>query len=770
MSKRSKLFLKGMRRKTKITYLLVVGVLVALTIRVVYINVANGKEYSEAVVLQMDYNSTDIPYERGEILDRNGNVLANSEKTYSLILEPVNILLTEKGKAATRAAVLEYFDVSGDDFDKHIANEDSYYEVVLKDLPYTKVKAFEDYCKTDEGADVIGVRFETVYKRNYPNGSLACHLLGYTASGNVGQGGIEGYYNDYLNGVDGKTYRYMSGSGGVDSETVAAQNGETVVSTIDMNIQKIIEDNITEYMQNTGAKQIGIIAMDPNNGEILGMASSRTYDPNDPMNTQALRNMTVTVTQEVEIEGADENADSLISVESAKKNTTATTESSEDGTTTESSTEATTEQKNVKTEEVEYDFSKMSDEEFHSTIDGFTSDQLYEALNYVWQNYCISDVFEPGSTYKAFTIAGAMEDGVISDGDEFLCDGSQVVVEGESPIYCSYRAGHGMVDVKRALAVSCNDALMQIADKEGPETFDKYQMIFNIGSKTGIDLEGETTGIKYDVENLNPTELATSSFGQGVTTSMIQMAAGFCSVINGGNYYVPHVVKRLLDSDGNVVENMDPVLVRKTISKEVSDYMKTYLQAVVEEGTGYAAGIEGYTIGGKTGTAEKLPRGNGKYVLSFIGFTPVENPQIMLYVVVDEPHVEDQSGSGAGAKLFNQVMQDLLPYLNVYSTNGDDVAYDGTEEPLSSAFDTDTETADTEAATEDAAAEDTSAEDTSAEDTSAEDTSTDDTSADDTSYDDTADDSYTADDTWEDDSGTGDGTDTWSGDEDYSGE
>ena len=770
MSKRSKLFLKGMRRKTKITYLLVVGVLVALTIRVVYINVANGKEYSEAVVLQMDYNSTDIPYERGEILDRNGNVLANSEKTYSLILEPVNILLTEKGKAATRAAVLEYFDVSGDDFDKHIANEDSYYEVVLKDLPYTKVKAFEDYCKTDEGADVIGVRFETVYKRNYPNGSLACHLLGYTASGNVGQGGIEGYYNDYLNGVDGKTYRYMSGSGGVDSETVAAQNGETVVSTIDMNIQKIIEDNITEYMQNTGAKQIGIIAMDPNNGEILGMASSRTYDPNDPMNTQALRNMTVTVTQEVEIEGADENADSLISVESAKKNTTATTERSEDGTTTESSTEATTEQKNVKTEEVEYDFSKMSDEEFHSTIDGFTSDQLYEALNYVWQNYCISDVFEPGSTYKAFTIAGAMEDGVISDGDEFLCDGSQVVVEGESPIYCSYRAGHGMVDVKRALAVSCNDALMQIADKEGPETFDKYQMIFNIGSKTGIDLEGETTGIKYDVENLNPTELATSSFGQGVTTSMIQMAAGFCSVINGGNYYVPHVVKRLLDSDGNVVENMDPVLVRKTISKEVSDYMKTYLQAVVEEGTGYAAGIEGYTIGGKTGTAEKLPRGNGKYVLSFIGFTPVENPQIMLYIVVDEPHVEDQSGSGAGAKLFNQVMQDLLPYLNVYSTNGDDVAYDGTEEPLSSAFDTDTETADTEAATEDAAAEDTSAEDTSAEDTSAEDTSTDDTSADDTSYDDTADDSYTADDTWEDDSGTGDGTDTWSGDEDYSGE
>lgn len=793
MSKRSKMFLKGMRKKTRYAYLIVVLTLVALAIRVVYINVVNGKEYSEAVVMQMDYNSTDIPYERGEILDRNGNVLANSEKTYSLILEPGNILLTDKGEAATKKAVTKFFDVTDEEFDEHISDENSYYEVVLKGLAYTDVKAFEDYCKTDEGSDVIGVRFETVYKRNYPNGSLACHLLGYTASGNVGQGGIEGYYNDYLNGVDGKTYKYMSGSGGVDSETVAAQNGETVVSTIDMNIQKIIEDNISEYMQNTGAKQIGIIAMDPNNGEVLGMASSRTYDPNKPMDIQALRNMTVTVTQEVELDGADEAADSLISVESANKKNSGTTGTSEEASTDEadeadesssteaSTTEAATEKKNVKTEEVEYDFSEMSDAEFQSTIDSFTSDQLYEALNYVWQNYCISDVFEPGSTYKAFTIAGAMEDGVISDGDEFLCDGSQVVVEGESPIYCSYRAGHGMVDVKRALAVSCNDALMQIAAAEGPEIFDKYQVIFNIGSKTGIDLDGETTGIKYDVENLNPTELATSSFGQGVTTSMIQMAAGFCSVINGGNYYVPHVVKRLLDSDGNVVEDIDPVLVRKTISKEVSDYMRTYLQAVVEEGTGYAAGIDGYTIGGKTGTAEKLPRGNGKYVLSFIGFTPVENPQVMLYVVVDEPHLEDQEGSGAGAKLFNQVMQDLLPYLNVYATNADDVQYDGTDESLSSAFDEDDASANDVAGDEDTVSDDSDATDESIADESSVDDAVE---ADDGYTDDTGESDYTEDGgDYTEDTGTGDGytddsgyyddtgtADDYSSDEDASGD
>lgn len=681
MSKRSKAFAKKMRRKTGMAYGLIIVVMAVLVGRVIYINVVNGKEYSEAVMLQMDYNSTDIPYERGEILDRNGNVLANSEKTYSLVIEPMNILLTDKGRDATREAVLKYFDVTSDSYDKHMENENSYYEVLLEGLSYTEVKEFEDYCKTDEGSDVIGVRFETVYKRNYPNGSLACHLLGYTASGNVGQGGIEGYYNDYLNGTDGKTYKYMSGLGGTDTETVAAEDGLTVVSTIDMNIQKIVEDNINEYMETTGAKQIGIIAMDPDNGEVLAMASSRTYDPNSPMDTSALRNMTVTVTKEVEVDGADEDADSLISVESANRQTESETE-----TTTESDEAATEEKKNVKTEQVEYDFSGMTDEEFQETIDGFTSEQLYEALNYVWQNYCISDVFEPGSTYKAFTIAGAMEDGIISDGDEFLCDGYKIVVDGEDPIYCSNTGGHGMVDVKMSLAYSCNDALMQIAELEGPETFDKYQVIFNIGSKTGIDLDGETTGIKYDVDSLNPAELATSSFGQGVTTSMIQMAAGFCSVINGGNYYAPHVVKRLVDSTGNVVEDIESVLVRKTISAEVSDYMRTYLQAVVEEGTGGSAGIEGYTIGGKTGTAEKLPRGNGNYVLSFIGFTPVENPEIMLYVVVDEPHVEYQDGSGAGAKLFHQVMEDLLPYLNVYATNADDVAYDGTEEPLGSAF------------------------------------------------------------------------------------
>lgn len=798
MSARSRSFLEGMRKKSRWAVVVIIIAMIIFTIRVLQINIKNGKEYSEAVVLQENYESSTIPYERGEILDRNGNVLANSEKTYSMIIEPNNIRLKPEYQSATRAAILKFFDISESELDEKLAIEGDYgyYQNIIQDLTYDKVREFENYCKSDEGDNVVGVYFETKYKRNYPNGTLACHLLGYTVDGNVGQYGIEGYYNDELNGVDGKSYSYMTGSDGLDSETVPAQNGETVVSTIDMNIQKIIEDNISEYMQNTGAKQIGIIAMDPNNGEVLGMASSRVYDPNDASNLEALKNQIVPIAQEVEVDGADEAADSLISVEKstekstegvylddsenkkkaekaaekAAETTTATTEK-DDQTEDADTTETTEEKKNVKTEEVDYDFSAMTEEEFKDTISHFTKEQKSEALNYLWQNYCISDAIEPGSTYKALTIAGAMEDNVISDGDEFYCDGSQTPVEGESPVYCSYRAGHGTVDVKRALAVSCNDALMQIAEKEGPETFDKYQEIFNIGSKTGIDLQGETTGIKYSAKYLHPMELATSSFGQGVTTSMIQMAASFCSVINGGNYYVPHVVKRLLDDDGNVVQDIEPVLVRKTISKEVSDYLRTYLQAVVEEGTGYAAGIEGYTIGGKTGTAEKLPRGNGKYVLSFIGFTPVENPQIMLYVVVDEPNLEDQEGSGAGAKLFNQVMSDLLPYLNVYATNSEDVAYDGTEEPLTSTIDEDATAEDTSVddaetidETDDSYTDDTSdgdvADDSYVDDTSGDDSSYTDAPSDDSGY---TDDSYT-DDTSGDESYPDDGTD-YSGEE-----
>ena len=684
MSIKGKQFLKRMKTRLLIIFFAAVIFFAVLVARVIYISVAKGQEYQEEVLDQKSYDSLDIPFERGDIVDRNGNVLATSEKVYNLILEPKNILRTEAGKKATKAALIKYFNMEESKFDECMQNTDSFYSVAMKGLAYTDVKAFQEFCSTKDGADVIGVRFEEEYKRKYPNGSLACHLLGYTVSGNVGQGGIEGYYNSYLNGVNGKTYGYLTNDNIVESVTVPAQNGYTVVSTIDLNIQKIIEDNIEEYMKTTGAKKIGVIAMDPDTAEVLGMSTSYSYDPNEPMDTDALRNMKVTVTESTEA---------------------ATEDSSEEGS-SEDTTDATTEEPKDP-EKITYDFSSMTDDEFQKAIDDLTSDQTYEALDAVWRNYCISDILEPGSTFKPFTIAGAIEDGVVKDGDTFYCKGYEIVADGTDPIYCHNRSGDGTITLKQALEQSCNVALMQIAKSEGRETFSKYQDIFNFGNQTGIDLSGEGSGLVYDEEGLNPVELATSSFGQGINVTMIQMAAAFCSLINGGNYYTPHTVRQILDENGSIIENNEPELVRKTISKTTSDLMKQYMAGVITEGTGSRAAVDGYTIGGKTGTAEKIPRNQGNYVLSFIGFSPVENPQIMLYVAVDEPDVESQSTSGAGALLFHAIMEDLLPYMNVYQSSDEDVTYNGKDEPISSPFEGDVEDSTGEASsTEESTAED----------------------------------------------------------------
>ena len=221
---------------------------------------------------------------------------------------------------------------------------------------------------------------------------------------------------------------------------------------------------------------------------------------------------------------------------------------------------------------------------------------------------------------------------------------------------------------------SCNVALMQIAQAEGRKTFAKYQDVFGFGQTTHIDLAGEAAGIVYSEEKLNPVELATASFGQGLTVTMLQIGTAFCSVINGGNYYEPHLVKQIVDENGGVINNIEPTILRKTISSETSAFMRHALEEVVSNGTARKAQVEGYTIGGKTGTAEKLPRGNGKYLLSFIGFAPVENPQVVVYVTVDEPHVEDQASSGLGTIIAQSIFEELLPYMNIYQTDEENVS------------------------------------------------------------------------------------------------
>lgn len=602
MAKKRKRFLGRMQKKLFwVTAILTCG-FVALIVRIWYINDKDGKRYEKIVLAQQSYDSIEIPYRRGDILDRNGTQLATSEKVYNLIIEPKNILQDDKVKKATISALTKYFDLTETQIEEALSDKSSLYKKMLKKLTYEQVKPFNDFVATKGGKNVKGVWFEDEYQRYYPYNSLACHAIGFTVSGNVGQGGMEGYYNDELNGINGREYGYLTEDMTLERTTKEPVNGYNIISTIDANAQNIVEKKINAFMTQTGAKNVSVLVMDPNSGEVLAMANSNSFDLNEPYEDSAIA----------------------------------------------------------------YQFNS-EDGDVQAQIDALSDDERLDCLNKAWRNFIISDGFEPGSTYKTFTISGALEDGALKGDEVFFC-GGKLDVE-DWTIKCHNHEGHGQVSIEQALMQSCNVALMQIAETEGRKTFAKYQNVFGFGKTTHVDLYGEAAGLVYPEEKLNPVELATSSFGQGLTVTMMQIGTAFCSVINGGDYYEPHMVKQIVDENGGVINNIEPTILRKTISSETSEFMRNALLEVVSNGTARKAQVAGYTIGGKTGTAEKIPRGNGKYLLSFIGFAPVENPQVMVYVTVDEPNVEDQASSGLGTIIAQSVLQELLPYMNIYQSD-----------------------------------------------------------------------------------------------------
>ncbi len=602
MAKKRKRFLGRMQKKLFwVTAILTCG-FVALIVRIWYINDKDGKRYEKIVLAQQSYDSIEIPYRRGDILDRNGTQLATSEKVYNLIIEPKNILQDDKVKKATISALTKYFDLTETQIEEALSDKSSLYKKMLKKLTYEQVKPFNDFVATKDGKNVKGVWFEDEYQRYYPYNSLACHAIGFTVSGNVGQGGMEGYYNDELNGINGREYGYLTEDMTLERTTKEPVNGYNIISTIDANAQNIVEKKINAFMTQTGAKNVSVLVMDPNSGEVLAMANSNSFDLNEPYEDSAIA----------------------------------------------------------------YQFNS-EDGDVQAQIDALSDDERLDCLNKAWRNFIISDGFEPGSTYKTFTISGALEDGALKGDEVFFCGGNYKVAD--TTINCHNHSGHGQVGVEQALMQSCNVALMQIAETEGRKTFAKYQNVFGFGKTTHVDLYGEAAGLVYPEEKLNPVELATSSFGQGITVTMVQIGTAFRSVINGGDYYEPHMVKQIVDENGGVINNIEPTILRKTISSETSEFMRNALFEVVSNGTARKAQVAGYTIGGKTGTAEKLPRGNGKYLLSFIGFAPVENPQVVVYVTVDEPNVEDQASSGLGTIIAQSIFQELLPYMNIYQSD-----------------------------------------------------------------------------------------------------
>ncbi len=610
-------FNKTNLQKVKTMKLAVMMVIILLAfaglgVRLYVITRDNKDDYQKKILQQQQYSSTTLPFKRGSILDANGTILATSEKVYNVILDVKVMLDDERNEDPTLEALAECFDLDLSELKSYVAaNPTSQYSVWKKQISYDEMQVFEDM-KTAHNAEaasnselgkISGVWFEEEYVRTYPNNTLACDVIGFTGSDNNGQFGLEEYYNDELNGTNGREYGYLNDDGALERTTVAAVDGNTLVTTIDANIQSIVEKYIKEFndeheneaREGLGATNIGVIIMDCNDGDVLAMASYPNYDLNNPKDLSAYY--------------------------------------------------------------TEEEIAQMEED-----------DTYYETLNELWRNFCISDTYEPGSTAKAITLATGIESGKIVGDETYECGGSLEVAN--YTISCNVKSGHGTLTVSEALEQSCNVAFMKMGQAIGKSTLLEFESIFNLGLKTNIDLAGETrtASLVYTDETMGEAELATSSFGQGFNVTMIEMAAAFCSIVNGGYYYEPHVVSKIVNSSGDTVKNIEPRVLKQTISETTSEQMREYLYAAVAEGTGKSARPAGYAIGGKTGTAEKVPRDKKNYVVSFIGFAPADDPQIVIYCVVDEPNVADQPHATYATGIVKNILTEVLPYMHISMT------------------------------------------------------------------------------------------------------
>ncbi len=585
-----------MQAKLLLVFCVIIIALIGLISRLVYLNQKDGEKYAKRVLSQQTYTSSILPYRRGSILDRKGTVLATSQKVYHLILD-VKYMLSEKENLEPTITALAdtYESLSRKELMEIVKTKsDSQYVKLLKNLTYEQMNELKS--KMEKDRHIKGVWFEEDYIRQYPYDSLGSHVIGFTASGNVGTWGIEQYYNEELNGTNGREYGYIDSELNLERNIKPAVNGNTVITTIDANVQGIVQKHVDAFNEEHGSKNLGVLIMNPNNGEIYAMVSNKAYDLNNPT-----------------------------------------------------------------------DLSSFYTKE---EIGGMTEEEKLEALNQVWRNFTINDAWEPGSTFKPATVAMALEEGLISPDETFFCDGYEMV--GGYRIKCSNRAGHGNITLQEALMKSCNDAMMQIAAKEGKKLFYNYQAFFGFGEKTGIDLPGEANGILMPKENRVDSALATNSFGQNFTSTMVQAAAAYSSLINGGYFYQPHVAKEIINDQGATVKSFEKNLIRKTVSKETSDFIKEAMFQTVEAGTAKYAQVPGYTVGGKTGTAEKLPRADDTYIVSFIGNVPADNPEIVIYVAIDEPqNVVRQADSSLATKLTSQILAEVLPFLEIYPSQED---------------------------------------------------------------------------------------------------
>lgn len=619
----------GRVRKTSyglgVFFLIILAVFVLLSVRLFFITKDNSDYYSEKILSQQVYDSKTLYAKRGEIVDRNGTALATSREVYNVILDVKKLLAKDKenaeknpleSKKAQTATISELCNVFGLDR--------QYIEDYIRALPESQ------YFKV-----ATGVSYEEMNRFNA--------LITKPESGKEN----ESLYNEDITGVwFEKYYQRYYPQNTMACDVIGFSLSESSASYG-------LEEYYNSELQGTNGRKYGFLS-DDSNFEITtipatdGNTIQSTIDSNiQQIVEKHLKNFSETYTNNYRKGLGANNLGCIIM--------------------------------NANTGEIlamasypNYDLNNPTD-----ISQWYTQKQIAEmkeegsikdAYDSLWKNFCISDTYEPGSTMKPFTVAMGIETGKITGNEKYYCGGSLKV--GDYSIACHNTKGEGTLSTRQAVAQSCNVALMQIANKIGKDTFLKYQTVFNFGLKTNIDLSGEarTDSLVFNTNTMNATELATASFGQGFNVTMIQMITGYAALVNGGYYYEPHMVSKILSSSGSVIKNIEPRLIKQIISNETSETIRSFTKSVVTDGTGWRAKPAGYEIGGKTGTAETVPRGNGEYVVSFMCHAPADNPEIVCYVVVDRPNAKKQEDAKYATQLTREILTEVLPYMNIYMT------------------------------------------------------------------------------------------------------
>ena len=627
-----RLRLNSGQHKRILLVMLVLGILAFVPVAWrLYALMIDQYEYYAGLALRNQTRTTSVTAHRGDILDRNMNILATSVSVENVYLDPHELKQSKADIPALAQALGEILDKDPALIEEQAGDIKQRYKQIGTRVEEETASKIRDYIQQQ---DISGIHLEPTSQRAYPFGTLAAQVIGFTNASNDGSEGVEAAYDAYLSGSTGQVIT-TKGNNEMDmpfsyENYIASRQGNSVILTLDTTVQACLEKQmeaaIARYDVQNGA--FGLV-MNAKTGEILAMATLGSYDPNNYL------------------ELADPDAASQ--VELLRQSYLSQPEGSE-----------------------EYEAGKQA-----------YTDALSAARLKQWRNRVLSDGYEPGSTFKVLTMAAALDCGAIDLNTSFHCSGSEQIPGRSQLLHCWRSQGHGAEQTPQALQNSCNIAFAHIALKLGGERFYEYIEKFGVLEKTGIDLAGESKGVFFDKSLITNTDkwgtasLTSGSFGQTFKITPLQLVRAIASVVNGGNLLEPYIVSEIVDADGNTVMKAEPTVVRQTISKETSDTMRTLIESVVTEGTAKNAQVAGFSIGGKTGTSEKIDvfDENGQRVqdkiVSFVGIAPMNDPEYIVLVALDTPSRETGiyiSGGVMAAPTVGAVMADILPYLGVERT------------------------------------------------------------------------------------------------------